>query len=57
MYMGRIPVFFAFHSERKGYLANTMVGACTDEQMRWRLVVNSSDGQQYTYYFHSYNNV
>lgn len=37
MFMGRIPLTFAFHG--RGLRAEAMVGACTTDPMVWQLVV------------------
>ncbi|OUS26346.1 hypothetical protein A9Q98_10900 [Thalassotalea sp. 42_200_T64] len=45
MYMGKIPLFF---SAKNGvYEANTLIGACTEEQMNWQMIiVLMTDNQQ-----------
>ncbi|WP_152593761.1 hypothetical protein [Thalassotalea sp. ND16A] len=37
MYMGKIPLFF--NAENGVYEANTLIGACTEEQMIWQMVI------------------
>jgi hypothetical protein len=53
MYMGYIPVFF---KSTKGILqADTMVGVCSEKNMKWKLIIELEDQQaktsQVTYYF------
>ena len=53
MYMGYIPVFF---KSTNGILqADTMVGVCSEKNMKWKLIIDLEDQQtknsQVTYYF------
>lgn len=36
MYMGKIPLFF--EHKKEAFIANVMVGSCTEENMKWRLL-------------------
>ena len=43
MYMGRIPLFF--QKGKKNYLANTLIGACTENSMVWQMHIELVDEQ------------
>ena len=55
MYMGKIPLFF--EANEQGFIADSMIGACTDDSMVWQMVVNIEKNnitQKLTFDFVSY---
>jgi hypothetical protein len=53
MYMGYIPIFF--ESSNATIQANTMVGVCSEKNMKWKLVIDiqdeAGDENQIAYFF------
>ncbi|QBY05857.1 hypothetical protein E2K93_16450 [Thalassotalea sp. HSM 43] len=43
MYMGKIPLFFNY--QNGAFVADTMIGACTEDSMVWMMIVKVDDGQ------------
>ena len=48
MFMGKVPVFFELDSNGEYFVAETLLGSCSEEKMIWRLwlTINGRQEQQ-----------